>query len=66
MSYSFEAVRLTSRDTKEAIYVRHPKNLLTCLFLPKAAILHMSEIKGKQGYWFIEIPESLAEQKGLI
>ena len=64
-TFTFEAVRLVSRDTKEAIYIRHPKHVLTCLFLPKEAIINMSK-SGKQGYWWIEIPETLAEKKGLI
>ncbi len=64
-TYAFEAVRLKTRDTKEAIYIRHPSRILTCLFLPKEAIINMSET-AKKGVWWIEIPESLAEQKGLI
>ena len=65
-TYTFETFRMTSRDTPEAIYVRNPTNPLTFLFLPKEAVIHMSKIEGKKGFWSIEVPESLAEQKGLI
>lgn len=64
-TFSFETVRFTSRDTKEAIYVRHPTNKLQFLFLPKEAVIHMSKDK-TSGLWTIEIPERLAEDKGLI
>ena len=62
---TFEALRLISRDTREAIYIRHPKQILQCLFVPKEAIINMSKSE-KNGYWSIEIPVSLAEEKGLI
>lgn len=60
---TFEAVRLMNRDTKEAIYIRHPTQPLRCLFLPREAITYMS--KGEKGFWSIEIPESLAIEKGI-
>lgn len=64
-TFIFQTVRFTSRDTKEAIYVRHPTNRLQFLFLPKEAVIHMSRDK-IDGTWTIEIPEKLAEDKGLI
>lgn len=63
---TIEAVRLTSRDTDQAIYIRNPMNMLQCLFLPKAAITHMSKIEDQPGWWFIELPEQLATEKGII
>ena len=63
LTTTIEAIRLTSRDTPEAIYIRHPTQPLKCLFLPKDAIVHMSKMTG--GYWSIEIPENLATEKDL-
>lgn len=63
LTTTFEAIRLTSRDTAEAIYIRHPRQPLRCLFLPKEAIVHMS--KGEHGYWTIDIPENLAIEKDI-
>lgn len=63
LTTTIEAIRLTGRDTPEAIYIRHPSQPLKCLFLPKAAIVHMSKMSG--GYWSIEIPETLATEKDL-
>ena len=60
---TFEALRPTSRDTDEAIYIRHPTQQLRCIFIPKAAIVHMS--KGQGGFWTIEIPENLAIEKDI-
>lgn len=64
LTTTFEAIRLTSRDTAEAIYIRHPTQQLKCLFLPKAAIVHMSKLT--KGYWSIEIPETLATEKDIL
>ena len=64
-TFTFETFRMTSRDTKEAIYVRHPTNELAFLFLPKEALISCKRSK-KPWHWWIEIPESLAEEKGLI
>lgn len=64
-TFIFRTMRLISRDTKEAIYVRHPDNKLQFLFLPKEAVIHMSK-DDRDGLWTIEIPERLAEDKGLI
>jgi hypothetical protein len=64
LTTTFEAIRLTSRDTPEAIYIRHPNQPLKCLFLPKAAIVHMSKTTG--GHWSIEIPENLAIEKDIL
>jgi hypothetical protein len=61
-----EALRLTSRDTDQAIYISNPMEPLKCLFLPKAAISHMSKIEGQPGWWSIDIPEDLATEKGII
>ena len=36
---------------------RHPSQPPQGLFLPRAAIVHMS--KGEKGFWSIEIPENL-------
>lgn len=63
---SIEAQRITSRDTDQAIYIRDPMNPLRCLFLPRAAITHMSKIEGQPGWWSIELPEKLATEKGII
>lgn len=64
LTTTFEAIRLTSRDTPEAIYIRHPSRPLKCLFLPRAAIVHMSKLT--KGYWSIEIPETLAIEKDIL
>lgn len=64
MSVTFLTRRMTSRDTKEAIYIWHPNVPLKMMFLPRAAVIHMSETKEK-GVWAIEIPDSLAEEKGI-
>lgn len=61
---TFETFRYTSRDTKEAIYIRHPDNAIRCLFLPKAGIINMT--KGQKGLWTIEIPNHLAEEKDIF
>lgn len=63
LTTTFEAIRLTGRDTPEAIYIRHPRQILRCLFIPKEAIINMS--KGEKGYWSIEIPENLAIEKDI-
>lgn len=63
LTTTFEAIRLIGRDTNEAIYIRHPNQILRCLFIPKASIIHMS--KGDKGYWTIEIPENLAIEKDI-
>lgn len=64
-THTFEAFRLTRRDTKEAIYIRHPTDALRCLFIPNDAITHMSKTN-QPGIWSIEVYESLAIEKGLI
>lgn len=64
LTTTFEAIRLTSRDTPEAIYIRHPSQPLKCLFLPRAAIIHMSKVE--KGFWSIEIPENLAVEKDIL
>lgn len=64
-THTFEASRMKSRDTDQAIYVRHPLNVLQCFFIPKEAITDMSAINGGQ-MWSITIPENLAEEKGLL
>lgn len=63
MTTTFEAFRFKSRDTSEAIYILDTKTM-KCHFIPVAAIIHMSQIDEK-GNWSIEIPTSLAEQKGI-
>lgn len=63
--YTFDAVRLISRDTKEAYYLRHPKNPLVFLFLPKEAVRSIRK-SGQPGLWSLTIPETLAEKKGLL
>lgn len=63
LTTTFDAIRLTSRDTAEAIYIRHPTQPLKCLFIPKDAIVHMSKLA--KGYWSIEIPENLAIEKDI-
>lgn len=64
-TYTFEASRMKSRDTDQAIYVRHPLNVLQCFYIPKDAITDMSAIDGGP-LWSITIPEKLAEEKGLL
>jgi hypothetical protein len=66
LSCTVEALRLTSRDTDQAIYISNPTSLLQCLFLPRAAITHMSKIEGQPGWWSIDLPENLATEKGII
>jgi hypothetical protein len=63
---TIEALRITRSDTDQAIYISNPMNALQCLFLPRAAITHMSKIEGQPGWWSIDLPENLATEKGII
>lgn len=57
---------LASRETDQAIYVNHPKNILKFLFLPKSEIT--GNVKSSKGgsRRDITIPEWLAEEHNLI
>lgn len=52
---------LKSRETDEAIYVAHPKNILKYLFLPKSQVSFKPAKEG--GLWHdVDMPEWLAEE----
>ena len=57
---------LASRETPEAIYINHPKNVLKFLFLPKSEISKIVP-SSKGGVWReVTMSEWIAEDKNLI
>ena len=57
---------LASRETPEAIYINHPKNILKFLFLPKSEISTIAT-SSKGGVWReVTMSEWIAEEKNLI
>ena len=57
---------LASRETPEAIYINHPKNILKFLFLPKSEISKIAT-SSKGGVWReVTMSEWIAEEKNLI
>ena len=66
VSVTLDLKVLASRETPEAIYINHPKNILKFLFLPKSEISKIAA-SSKGGVWReVTMSEWIAEEKNLI
>lgn len=62
MSVTFDCLRASHNDTRDAIAIMHPDNPLQVVFLPRSEVIGMVK-SGRHTQ--VEIPDWLAEEKGI-
>ena len=65
MTTNIRTKLLPSRETKEALYMRHPRNILKFLFIPKSVVRSQRKVVGTQMDWDLEIEDWWAKENDL-
>lgn len=65
MSVTITVVKLRSAETKEAICIINPDNMLKRIWLPKSEIRDDKPSTIKKGHWDVTIPDWLAAKHNL-